>query len=249
MIQVIHRALDILEFIAEEPEKQKSLSEISEKLDLNSGTCANIIKTLVSRNYINKIDKRKGYCLGARAYTLAEKGGYKKNLAEAAREELNSLTAKLNENSLLSILDDDIRRVIVRVLSPHAIQANTASEKRAYDSSTGRLLIAMLPDPELDKFIKRFGLPLPGEWEEVTDEKTLLEVVRKIRTDGYAIQLTKSKIIGLAVPVLQEGKVIAGLSVYMPQFRYAKSDKKEIIAKLMKSSRNITRKLQKGYKS
>ena len=55
MIQVINRALDILELIAEEPEKQKSLSEISEKLDLNSGTCANIIKTLVSRNYINKI--------------------------------------------------------------------------------------------------------------------------------------------------------------------------------------------------
>ena len=59
MIQVINRALDIIEFIAREPEKPKSLSDIANTLELNAGTCANIIKTLVERNYIEKLEYKK----------------------------------------------------------------------------------------------------------------------------------------------------------------------------------------------
>src|SRR5574340_1645545 len=102
MIQVINRALDILEFLASEPERPKSLSEIAEKLDLNSGTCANIIKTLVNRRYVEKLDKKRGYFLGAKAYGLTGNDGYKKDLIGAAKEILEGLTKKLNENSLLA---------------------------------------------------------------------------------------------------------------------------------------------------
>lgn len=243
MIQVINRAFDILELIAKEPDKQMPLGEIAEKLDLNAGTCANIIKTLVSRKYLDKADKKKGYCLGAKAYGLTGNEGYKKDLIEAAKEELNLLTSSFNENYLLAVLDNDIRRVIVRVLSSHSIQASTASEKRAYNSSSGRSLIAMLSDMELEKFIKRFGLPKEEEWEGVNSEQALVEQIIQIRTDGYATQLTKDKIVGLAVPVYKSEKVIASLSIYMPQFRYNKSDKMEVIALLKQASKNISKKL------
>ena len=243
MIQVINRALDILEFIAEEPEKPRSLSEIAETLSLNSGTCANIIKTLVTRNYIEKLDKKKGYCLGSKSYGLTKNEGYKKDLTKAAKEILEHLTKKLNENSLLAVLDNELRRVIIRVMSSHPIQASTASEKRAYDSSSGRALIAMLEDAELEKYIKKFGLPKKGEWEGVNDETSLMKQIELIRVEGYATQLTKEKIVGLAVPVYKGEKVIASLSIYMPQFRYDKSNKMEVIALLKQSSKQISRKL------
>lgn len=242
MIQVINRALDILEFLAEEPDKQRSLSEIAEKFDLNSGTCANIIKTLVTRKYVDKLEKKKGYCLGAKAYGLTGNESYKKDLTEAAKEELEKLTKQLNENSLLAVLDNDMRRVLVRVMSNHPIQASTASEKRAYDSSSGRSLIGMLSDVELEKFIKRYGMPKKGEWEGVKDEKTLMEEIVKIRSNGYARQVTTGKIVGMAVPVYKDEKVIASLSVYMPEFRYNNSSK-TVIELLKRASKNITRKL------
>ena len=47
MIQVINRALNILEILAQEPDKEFGLSEISTTVELNAGTCANILKTLV----------------------------------------------------------------------------------------------------------------------------------------------------------------------------------------------------------
>ena len=57
MIQVIHRALDIVEFIARDPDKEFGLGEIAESLELNKGTCANIIKTLVNRGYLDQSGK------------------------------------------------------------------------------------------------------------------------------------------------------------------------------------------------
>jgi DNA-binding IclR family transcriptional regulator len=244
MIQVINRALDILEFLSEDPERHKPLSEISEKLNLNNGTCANIIKTLVARNYIEKLEKKKGYCLGAKSYGLTGNEDYKKDLTEAAKKELDLLTNKLNENCLLAVLDNDIRRVIVRVLSSHSIQASTAAEKRAYDSSSGRSLIAMLSDVELEKFIKRFGVPVANEWEDAKDKKALLNQITKIRADGYASQLNSGNIVGLAVPIYKGLKVIASISVYMPQFRYTKLDKMELIDHLKESSKNISDRLK-----
>lgn len=244
MIQVINRAFDILELLANDPDHHKTLGEISEELKLNNATCANIIKTMVDRKYIEKLDKKKGYCLGSKIYELTGSEGYKKDLTEAGREECTVLTKKTNENSLLAILDKDIRRVLVRIMGTHPIQASTASEKRAYNSSTGRVLIAMLPDHELERYIRQYGLPKKEEWEGVKDERSMMEQIRKIRENGYATQLTKEKIAGLAVPVFKGEKAVASLSVYMPQFRYSKLDKMELVGLMKQSGKKIAKRLK-----
>ena len=64
MIQVINRALNILEIIAHDHNKEWGLSEIANELELNHGTCANILKTLVQRGYVEQMGLKKGYKLG-----------------------------------------------------------------------------------------------------------------------------------------------------------------------------------------
>ena len=231
MIQVINRALDILEYIAHEPEKPKNLGEIASSLNLNAGTCANIIKTMVTRNYIEKIDKQKGYCLGQMAYRLSGNEGYQKRLVDAAREEMEMLTKKTNENSLLCMIRDDMRVVIHKVQSDNDLQANTAREKRVYDTSSGRLLVAFMDDDELEKFIEKYDLPARDEWDTVTDRKSLTKQINKIKKEGYASQITSNQIIGLAFPVRQGGKIMASLSVYMPVVRYNNANQQEILKK------------------
>ena len=73
MIQVIHRALNIMEYIALDPERPKGLGDIAERMDLNAATCANIIKTLVTRKYLVKLEKQKGYLLGPMFQRLMSK--------------------------------------------------------------------------------------------------------------------------------------------------------------------------------
>lgn len=222
MIQVINRAFDILEYIANDPKTPKMLSEIAGDLNLNAGTCANILKTMVHRNYVEKMEKKRGYVLGSMALNFT---GYKtptRQMMEAAKSELQKITRQLNENSVLGILKGDKRVVLLRAQGNHDLQANTATEKRAYASATGRLLVAMLSDGEREEFLSKYGLPGGEEWPEAAEEKSFSKQIQRIRKDGYAVQITKGQIIGFAVPVSKNKRAVASLSVYMPMARYNK---------------------------
>lgn len=243
MIQVIHRSLDILEYIAKDPETPKALGDIASTLNLNAGTCANIIKTLVDRKYLDKTDKPKGYLLGSMAYILTGNEGYKKNLIKAAKDELEALSKKLNENSLLAVLNGNLRIAILRAHGTNDIQATTPAEKSAYETTSGRLLISMLPDDELQKYIKKYGLPKETDWKEASNAKAFDKQIKKIRSEQHTIQITHGQIVGLAVPVMHGKKVIASIGVYMPQFRF-KGILKESVIKIMKEyASRISKKL------
>lgn len=237
MIQVVQRALDILEYIAKEPGVPKTLGEIAGHLNLNPGTCANIIKTLTTRHYIEKLDKQKGYILGALSYKLTGEDAYRKNLMDAGREELEKLTAKINESTLLGVLNGDTRVSVLIVEGSNDLTVQSNQIKKAYNTATGRLLIAYLSDTELERFIDKYGLPEAGHWKEVTSKRKLLSEINMIRTNKYAYHITDSQIIGLAVPVYKELKVIASLGIYMPFFRY-KNWKQDQILKIVQTAAN-----------
>lgn len=246
MIQVVNRALDILEFVGRDPETPSTLGEIAGELELNAATCANIIKTLVTRKYLDKIDRSKGYCLGPKAYALSSNMGYRKSLVDAAQGELEALTKKINENSLLAVLNEDLRIAIARASSAQAIQANTASEKKAYDAASGRLLVATLGEQELERFIARYGLPQADAWRSVQSKKALLAELKKIRTEGYALQITDREIVGLAVPVTSRDKVVASISVYLPLHRFNKEKKNELLTLLRRTAARIEKNYEAG---
>jgi DNA-binding IclR family transcriptional regulator len=220
MIQVIHRAIDIIEYVARDPERPKLLGEIALDLDLKPGTCANIVKTLTGRGYLEKLDSQKGYLLGKQFFSLSGNTGYKKDVIEAADAEMKEITATLNESSLLAILNGENRVVIHRQESDQLVQAHTPDEKKAYDSSTGRLLIAMLPDEELEKFISRFGLPPSNIWPDANSKKKFFQQVQQIREKGYALIEDSVQIVGIAAAIYKNDKVVASLSIYIPSFRF-----------------------------
>ncbi len=243
MIQVIHRAIDILEYVSKDPETPKPLSDIASALDLNAGTCANIIKTLVNRKYLDKADKQKGYSLGSMAYTLTGHDGYKKNLIKAAKDELEALAKKLNENALLAVLNGNLRIAILRANGTNDIQATTPAEKSAYETTSGRLLISMLPDDELQKYIKKYGLPKENVWKEAANPKAFDKQIKNIRSEQHTIQITHGQIVGLAVPVMQGQKVIASIGVYIPQFRFKGILKENTIRIMKEFASRISKKL------
>lgn len=243
MIQVINRALDVLEYISIEPDEPKPLSVIASHFNLNAGTCANIIKTLVTRKYIEKVEK-KGYCLGSQAYVLTGNDGYHKDLVKAATKEMEALTAIYDENSLLSILVKDVRLAIVRITGTNNIQVVTSKEKRTYDTASGRLLIAMLSEAELALFIAKYGLPKKDEWTEAKNEKSLRESLSLIKSKGYAKQVTTGNIVGFAVPVYSNERAIASLCLYMPEYRFQLAEEQKIVNDLLTTAEKIKMNLE-----
>ena len=229
MIQVIHRALDILECVANDKTKPKLLGEIANELNLKPSTCANIVKTLLNRNYLQKSENQKGYEIGKQLLVLSNKNGYQKKLIDASHKELEQLTNSLNENSLIAVLNGDKRIIVNHKLSKQIVQAQTPVEKNAYDSSTGRLLIALKSDTELEAYIEKYGLPSKKVWPGIHTKKDLYEQIHIIRKNGYVLIEDSIQIVGFAAAIIFKGEVVASLSIYMPAFRYNDAIRKKFI--------------------
>ncbi|QIP12714.1 helix-turn-helix domain-containing protein [Spirosoma aureum] len=244
MIQVINRALDLLEQIANDPERPKALGDLADSLNLNHGTCANILKTLVARGYVEQIGTKKGYILGSQSYTLTANEAYRKDLLEASREEMDALTQAINENCLLAVLKDNQRIAIYRTFAEQDLQVRTTDIKPIYDSASGRLLLAMLPKEKIQRFIAKYGLPSDESWPEVQSETQLLDSLALMRREELALQTIANRhVMGLAVPIYKNGLVVASLSIYLPEYRYMAMDKQKLIASLRQCAKNIHKRL------
>lgn len=243
MIQVINRAFDIIEFIGKDPGKAHSLGEIADALKLNHATCANIIKTMVRRNYVDQIGHKKGYRLGLMMFQIVGNNSYEQELLKASSGEMEKLTKKFNETCLLAILKKDMRVVLHQVQANNDLMVKSALEKAAYNSASGRLLVAMLDDSAQTEFVEKYGLPSLDFWEEASTEKTFKSEVQKIRKRGYSTQTTRTHIVGLAVPILKTGVTVASLSMYLPASRFSDKLMRDIIVHLRSSSEVISKRL------
>jgi DNA-binding IclR family transcriptional regulator len=245
MIQVINRALDILEYCAKHPEKVYSLTDIADHFALNHATCANILKTLVERKYIEQVGHKKGYRLGSMSYYLTGNTSFRTNLVDLAKPVMKDLCEMLNETVIIAVYNkQDNKRIILHTeYCNHELQVRSNKEKDAYDTSTGRLLMAYLSEDDRMNMIKNFGLPVPYIWKEATTAEKFEQELEKIRRKGIAFQTTASHVIGVAVPILYKERVIASLGMYIPDFRFVGELKTLIIDQLTYSGKQLSAQL------
>lgn len=245
MIQVIHRALDILELVAKDREKEFGLGEIADNLQLNHGTCANIIKTLVVREYIEQSGKKRGYKLGPRSYYLTGNYSNKKELLRIAVEPVKSLRAKVNESCILAILKDNMRVTLHKELSTHELQVVTSGEeKNVYLTATGRIILACMDPADRDRFIQKYGLP-NEMWSEIKDEEDLILELKKIKEKQLAIHFDGAHIVGVAAPIYKNEEVVASVGIYLPVARFTYKEQERIFYEIKKTAQQISLELKK----
>lgn len=236
MIQVLNRAIDIIELISKDNTKAFTLSEIADELNLNHATCANIIKTMVTRNFIEQVGHKKGYKLGYMLYQIVGDNSFESKLKLAAEPYMTHLTATLAETCLLAILKGRSRLVVHEVQAEQDLMVRSVKEKDVYNSASGRFLVASLTDDDREAFVEKYGVPSKDIWMEASTPNGLKRELERIRAAGYVKQTTKSQIIGLACGVRENGRVIASLSVYLPVSRMTEGKELEIMEQLEKAA-------------
>jgi IclR family transcriptional regulator, KDG regulon repressor len=244
MVQVLIKAFDIIELVVQRNGQAISLTEISDELQLNQATAANIINTMVSRGYLEHIGKKKGYRLGPSAYRLTNEIPYEQDLVNTARPIMEALTAQLNESSILGVLRNNKRYILHAINSAQEIQVQMRSERNIYETATGRLLLAYLSEKDLDRFIQHTGLPDATLWEEATTKEGLFKVLNDIRNAGLVLtNMHNRDVKGFAVPIFVREQVVASLSIFAPEYRCSALREKEIIQFLKNSGRTISERL------
>jgi IclR family transcriptional regulator, KDG regulon repressor len=243
MIQVVVRALEMLEYVAKKENEPTTLSELAAAVGLNQPTCANIVKTLVDKKYLDHVGRRRGYRLGAMAYNLTDNMAYNQHLVVAARESMEALTAQLNETSLLGILRNNKRFLLHIVNSDQDLQVRSRHESDVYSTATGRMLMAFLGDNELNALIEAIGYPAHHVWPDIETKEQLMNALHDIRRQEMAITHSVKHIVGIAVPIRKGGQVVASLSIFLPESRFTPTRFETILTAIRQAADEINQRL------
>ncbi len=244
MIQVINRALDILEFVAKQGKEPIQLIKIAQNANLSQPTTANIVKTLLAKNYLERVSRKDGYRLGAGAYQLTGNLSYNQNVILAAKEVMEDLTKQLNETSLIGILRNNKRYIIHMVHSDQNLQVRARIESDIYSTATGRLLMAFCTPKELDNIVSVIGLPLAQVWPQALTREALEQALQKIRKEEFAQTHNENHIVGFAVPIYRKKEVIASLSIFLPESRYNLALQEKISKHIRRAAKKIKERLE-----
>ena len=123
---------------------------------------------------------------------------------DVALPHLERLVAEVDESSEATVLDGSEVVYVVRVPSRNlvTIAINVGGRMPAVATSMGRVLLAALPDDELDHRLATAELKryLPGT---ITDGATLREEIMRVRKQGFAVvdQELEQGLIAVAVAV------------------------------------------------
>ena len=246
MIQVIVRALDIMEFIAQHGKEPVQLIRIAENAGLSQPTTANIVKTLVNKNYLEHVGRKEGYRLGANAFHLTGNLSYDQHLILSAQEPMKDLTRQINETCLLGVLRNNKRYIVHAVKSDQDLQVRTQTEAEIYQTASGRLLTAFLTPKELNSIIQAIGLPTAQAWPGMQTREALEKALQKIRKEELVQTLNAKHIVGFAIPVYKQKQVICSLSVFLPESRVTPAYKANIYKLMQRTANKIRERLNKA---
>lgn len=82
-------------------------------------------------------------------------------------------------------------------------------------------------------------------WDDLDNERRLMDALHEINKQGYAIHHDESNIIGIAMPIHRDGRLSASLGVYLPANRYTDATREIIFKNLEGATKEIMRKLNR----
>ncbi|HEY4606984.1 MAG TPA: IclR family transcriptional regulator C-terminal domain-containing protein [Acidimicrobiia bacterium] len=213
-IQSLERGLAVMNSFSRERTSQ-TLSEVAEQTGLTRATARRVLLTLAELGYVHQ---------NGRAFSLTPKVldlGYSFlasfQVVELAQQSMERLVDEVKESSSMSVLDGPEIVYVARVPTKRIMTISLAIGSRlpAYPTSMGRVLLAGLPEPEMEDYMARtrFEQLTP---HTITDADRLRSTLAKVRSDGYALvdQELEEGVRSIAAPIRNgRGKVIAAMNV------------------------------------
>jgi IclR family pca regulon transcriptional regulator len=192
-----------------------TLSEVARTTGLTRAAARRFLLTLVDLGYMRS-DGRE-FSLMPRVLELGYAYLSSLTLNEVAEPHLEDLVAKTHESSSVAVLDGQDIVYVVRVPTKRimTVAISVGTRFPAYATSMGRVLLAHLPDPELEAHLRRIRFQ-PITRRTVTTSTRLLEILQTVRVQGYAMtdQELEDGLRSAAVPIHDAGgSVIAAMNV------------------------------------
>jgi IclR family acetate operon transcriptional repressor len=220
--QSLDRALVMLMTIAKSPPPGLSLAAASATLGYHKATAQRLLRTLVSRDFLNYDESLEVYSLGVANVRLGSEYLNRLDLRAVALPTMRSLVAETRETAHLGIVSGTDVIYIELVDSPQPVRmfSRVGDAVPAYATATGKTILAWLGDEHLSAH-------LPSTLEARTQntlltQEALLADLRLTRERGFAIDNSENRegLRGYSAPIFDfSGTVVAAVSIGGPANR------------------------------
>jgi len=213
-VQSLERGLAVIKaFDAEHP--VLTLSEVAVATGASRAAARRFLLTLAELGYV-RTDGR-FFSLTARVLELGYAYLASLSLPDVAEPHLERLVAEVNESSSVSVLDRDDVVYVARVPTSRimTVAINVGTRFPAYATSMGRVLLAGLPEADLDTYLDRVELAALTP-RTITSAQALRAELARVRSQGWALvnQELEAGLRAVAAPIRDRtGSVVAAVNV------------------------------------
>jgi DNA-binding IclR family transcriptional regulator len=242
------RVLDLFELLARY-DRDVTHTELAEGLGIPRSSLTQLLKDLVARGYVAFHAPSRGYRLGSSFAALARHAGAGEDLISLAEPFLRELTDRTGESSALNRLKGWQAEVVATVNGPHRLVTHMRLGDLAplYATSGGKVILAHLPDAEIDSYLVTTALEAVTP-KTTTSAENLRQELAAVRRNGVAFSFEEYTpgIIGLACPILSsDGRPLGSLNIAMPAVRYGDGVRDRVAEALQRAAREISRRLSR----
>jgi IclR family pca regulon transcriptional regulator len=213
-IQALERGLAVIKSFSGDRRAQ-TVSDVAEHTGTSRAAARRLLLTLSELGYV-KSDGRE-FTLTPKVLSLGYSFLSSMTTVAVAHQHMERLERVVQESVSMSILDDTdtvylahvpTRRIVTSVIAP-------GTRFPAYPTSTGRVLLAGLPDEQLERYFARVRLRQLTP-RTVTSKAELRAKLEEVRSSGYALvdEELEAGVCSIAAPITSpRGHVTAALKI------------------------------------
>jgi DNA-binding IclR family transcriptional regulator len=206
----LSKGLDILEFLATEPDG-KTQAEIAKTLGRTTSEIFRMLMVLRKRGYVRLDDEDDRYSLTTKLFEIAHRHPPIRRLTSIAGPAMQKLANRINQSMHLAILHSGKLLVIAQVdCSDNNITAvRLGAQISIYDTSSGRVLAAWMDEETLAALLEEAGSGTGGR------RSAFITDLANVRAAGYAQNdsFTIAGITNISVPIYDmTGRVAAAIT-------------------------------------
>ena len=235
-VQVLDRAINILEFIGKQSTGEAGLPELSAAMKLHKTTTHRIAHVLESRGLLRRGLDSNRYRLGLRLYDLGCQALDHVNIRDEARPLMTRVAFDVGETVHLALLDRAEVLYIERIEAQRSLTMGSKLGARnpIYCTALGKAILAYLPENEVDQILAASRMEARTR-NTITNVLALNRELERIRDRGYAIddEEIEDGVRCIAAPILNaSNRAVAAVSVSGPSSRIT-PDRFQLIGKTM----------------
>jgi len=237
-IESVNNALKLLTLLQDRP--SIGVTEAAEMLEVAPSTAHRLFQMLRYHELVEQDTTSRTYKPGPALIHLGMSILRRFDLRNVARPYLARLADETNETVHLSILEGSNFLVIDSIESTRAVRVGSRLGMTfpAHDSTSGRVLLAGLPQERLDYLYPNPRIPLTRKGSP-TSRTQLFKLLAKIREDEYAVRVGEARddVASMSVPIRDHtGTVSGSIGMAIPLSRYDPENTEELLSYMKKAA-------------